>query len=145
MKISLKDSSFSVKLSLIAAILGLVSFVAFLIYGAVYSVYADWAVALFLILGAACYLGYALLDNKFAELLPLIGVVLTGIGFNLFFLNSYNVWADWYGNFNMYGSEGGIAPVIVQMVLDLLTIIAGIIACFTSKQKKGEKEVAENA
>ena len=136
MKLDLKKNGTSGLLGLIAAALGLVSFVAFVIYGAVYSSYADWGVALFLLLGALCSAGYVVFDAKWAEVLPLAGVVCTGIGMNVFFLNSYNVWADWYGNFNMYQSEGGITPVIVLLVIDLLTIVAGIAAGFTRKHKE---------
>lgn len=53
-----------------------------------------------------------------------------------FFLNSYTVWVDWYGNFNMYGSRGGVVPVIVQFVLLFAANILGIVSCFQGKEEK---------
>ena len=137
LKSQIKQSGVSGKLALAAAVLGVVSLVAFLIYGAVYSMYADIGVALFLLLGAACQIGYALWQHPASELLPLVGMICNCVGMILFFLNSYTVWADWYGNFNMYGSQGGVAPVIAILVLTLLTILLGLAACFT---RKGAKE-----
>lgn len=136
MKFDIKHTMLSAKFSLAAAALSLVSLVAFLIYGLVYPVYADWAAGLSLLLALAAYAGYALLDSPLTNILPLAGVILGGLGMNIIFLNSYTVWADWYGNFNMYGSQGGVAPVILILVLNILAILCGIVTCFTRKNKE---------
>lgn len=87
---------------------------------------------------AACFALYAVRNNGWAEYLGLAAVVLLSYATGLFFLNSYTVWADWYGNFNMYGSRGGVAPVIVQLVLLLAAIILGIVSCFQSKGESNQ-------
>lgn len=131
MKLNVK--SVSAKISLVGALAALVSTVAFTIYGAVYSEYFDLAVLVCLLLGVLGCAAYAFVDGMLSEYLNLIAVVCLSFGVGLFFLNSYPVWADWYGNFTMYGSRGGIVPVIIIMALFLLSIICGIISCFSRK------------
>ena len=129
-----KASGVSAKLSQFSALLGLVSLVAFCIYAAVFQ-YFDLVVLLTIALGVVCMEGYVLSSARAAQLLNMFGVACYAYAVGLFFLNSYNVWADWYGNFTMYGSRGGIAPVVAIMVLLLVCCIAGIISCFTAKGK----------
>jgi hypothetical protein len=130
----IRESGKSAWIAMASALLGMAAFLGFLIYGLTYSMYADYGVAIFLLLGVLCQAGYSLLRHPLAEALPLLGVVCSGFGMNVFFLNSYTVWADWYGNFNMYGSQGGVTPVIILLVLMLLTIISGIVACFLRRK-----------
>ena len=130
----IKTSGASVKLSQISALLGLVGLAAFCIYGAVFQ-YFDLVVMLAIVLGAVCAEGYVLADARPAELLNLAGVACYAYAAGLFFLNSYPVWADWYGNFTMYGSRGGIAPVVAILVVLLAGCVTGIISCFTAKGK----------
>lgn len=138
MKLRIKNSGVSGRIALIAAIFGTAAFIVFLIYGVTYSAYADLGVAIALLLGVISYVAYIAIEQPLAEILPLAGVIATGIGMNIFFLNSYTVWADWYGNFNMYGSQGGITPVIVILVICVLSILSGIVACYT--RKKGDDQ-----
>ena len=136
MKFDFKHSSGSIKAACVAAVLEAATLIAFIIYGAAYSVYADWTVSLFLLLGIAGYAGYILLNGPVADALPFAAVICGGLGMNLCFLNSYPVWADWYGHFNMYGSQGGVTPVIIILVLAILSVVCGIVACFTRKEKE---------
>lgn len=133
MKISLKGKSASAVCALIAAGLSAVALAAFIIYGAVYTVYFDIVILMAILLGAAGNSAYALADRPWAEFLGLAGVVCLGFGVGLFALNAYPVMADWYGQFNMYGSQGGLAPVIVIATLMLAAIAASIAGCFTRK------------
>ena len=130
--------SVSTKMSQAGALIGLVGLAAFCIYGAVFQ-YFDLVVLLTIALGVVCAEGYVLLDAKPAELLNLAGVACYAYAVGLFFLNSYPVWADWYGGFTMYGSRGGIAPVVAIMVILLAGCVAGIISCFTPKRKDVSK------
>ena len=130
---SLKGLSFSSYASLAGAVLVLADLIVFCIYGAVYPVYFDYGVVIFLVLGLAGAAGYALLDNAVSEWLNLVSVFCSTFALGVIFLNSYPVWADWYGGFTMYGSQGGIVPVVIVLALLLLGILAGIISCFTSK------------
>lgn len=136
MDLSVKCKSTSAKLGLVAAAAALVSLIAFLIYGAMYSAYADYGVGLFLALGLAAYVAYILFDGPVFDFMPLIGVFCSSFGIGLFAINAYPVLGDWYGNFNMYGSQGGITPVVVILVITLISILFGIITSFTRKHKE---------
>ncbi len=138
MKINVKEKSFSEKASLAGAGAALITAAAFCIYGAVYSQYADAGVAGFLLLGAAASLAYTFIDGTIADLGSLAGAFCVSFSMGLFFVNSYNVWADWYGNFHMYSSQGGIAPVIALLILYLVSIISNIVSCFAGKEEGGK-------
>lgn len=137
MKFSLKGKSASAKLALAAGAAALAALAAFLVYGICYPVYADFGVGLFLLLGALGYLAYTFFDGAVFDFMPLAAVFCTTFGMGLLAINAYPVLGDWYGNFNMYGSQGGIGPVIALLVLLLASILCGIVTCFTRKSKEG--------
>ncbi len=139
MKLTLKGKSLSSKVSMISAGAGLISFIAFCIYGAVYNKYFDLAVAGFVALGAVCSFIYATVEVKATELLNVVAVFLTTFALGLMAQNAYPVFADWYGNFSMYGSSGGIAPVIILVVLFVITIVLGLISCFTKREVSNDE------
>lgn len=128
----LKTAPFSVKSSQMGAAVGLVAVIAYSVYGMVFD-YFDFVVFLAFLLGTACAQGYVLVEKS--RYLNLVSVVCHSFGMGLLFLNSYPVWADWYGNFTMYGSRGGVVPVILLLVLAVLAILCGILSCFTLKRK----------
>ncbi|WP_294536318.1 hypothetical protein [uncultured Pseudoflavonifractor sp.] len=129
----MKGKSISAKLSLIAAALNLITLIAFVIYGTIYS-YMDSVVVLSLLLGTVCGGVYALVDRKAAEFLNLAQVILVSYGVGLFFLNSYPVWADRLNNITMYGARGSLVPVVAVILLCFATAILGIASCFTRKE-----------
>ncbi len=140
MKISGKNSY----ISLIGAILSAVVAVCEIIYGAVYSQYADFVVVGTYLIGAALMAGYVFTNTKFTAWLNLLSVVFSGFGMGLFITNSYNVWADTWGNLTQYGSltgafsffnsQGGPYPAVAIIVLGLLSVILGIVSCFGRKE-----------
>lgn len=134
MKISVKEKGVCEKLALVSASVSVIGFVAFLIYGLVYSVYFDAAVLLCIALGAAGMAAYSLIPGSRSGIFGPAGILLLSFGLGLFFLNSYPVWADWYGDFNMYGSQGTITPVIIILVILLAAVLSGIISCFMRKE-----------
>jgi hypothetical protein len=136
MKFSFKDLSRSARAALIGGGLAILTLIGFLIYGAVYTVYFDTVVVLCLVLGIAGLGTYALVNKGWSEFLGLAAVLIMSFGVGNFFLNSYPVWADWYGNFNMYGSQGGVTPVILILVPFFAAIICGIVSCFKVKEAK---------
>ena len=136
MKIAIKGNGFSPVFALLSCLVSLAALIAFLIYTITYPVYFDSVVLIALALGAVCSAGYVLFHSKFSDYLNLIAVFCLSFGMGLFFLNSYPVWADWYGNFDMYGSQGGITPVIIILILFLVSIFLDIISCFQSKGAK---------
>lgn len=138
MNLTTNVKSASAKLGLAAAAAALVSLAAFIAYGAMYPVYADYGVGLFLLLGLAAYVAYALCDGPVFDFMPLAGVFCSSFGLGLFAINAYPVLGDWYGNFNMYGSQGGIAPVIAILTITLGSILLGIITSFTRKHKEAK-------
>ena len=129
----MKGKSISAKLSLIAAALNLITLIAFVIYGTIYS-YMDSVVVLYLLLSTVCGGVYALVDRKAAEFLNLAQVILVSYGVGLFFLNSYPVWADRLNNITMYGARGSLVPVVAVILLCFATAILGIASCFTRKE-----------
>ena len=129
----MKGKSISAKLSLIAAALNLITLIAFVIYGTIYS-YMDPVVVLSLLLSTVCGGVYALVDRKAAEFLNLAQVILVSYGVGLFFLNSYPVWADRLNNITMYGARGSLVPVVAVILLCFATAILGIASCFTRKE-----------
>lgn len=133
---NLKGKSFSAKAGLAGGVLSLAALIAFSIYGIAYSRYFDLMVEACFLLGTLCSAAYALVDNGISEYGSLLGTFFMGFGLGLCFLNSYEVWADWWGGFTMYGSEGGIVPVIIILVLALLAALADIVSCFGRKDKE---------
>lgn len=129
----MKGKSISAKLSLIAAALNLITLIAFVIYGTIYS-YMDSVVVLSLLLSTVCGGVYALVDRKAAEFLNLAQVILVSYGVGLFFLNSYPVWADRLNNITMYGARGSLVPVVAVILLCFAAAILGIASCFTRKE-----------
>lgn len=129
----MKGKSVSAKLSLIAVAVNLITLIAFVIYGTIYS-YMDSMVVLSLLLGAVCGLACALVDKKATEFLNLVQVLLVSYGVGLFFLNSYPVWADRLNNITMYGARGSLVPVVAIILLCFATAILGIASCFTRKE-----------
>lgn len=129
----MKGKSISAKLSLIAAALNLITLIAFVIYGTIYS-YMDSVVVLSLLLSTVCGGVYALVDRKAAEFLNLAQVILVSYGVGLFFLNSYPVWADRLNNITMYGARGSLVPVVAIILLCFVAAVLGIASCFTRKE-----------
>ena len=126
--------SFSAMAALAGAVLSAVAAVADLIYGLTFSEYFDSVVLLCLVASAACLALYAFMNKAATEFLNLLAVLALGFGLGLFFLNSYPVWADWWGHFDMYGSRGGVGPVIAIVAVTLLAAICGIVSCFSRKE-----------
>ncbi|MCD7819372.1 MAG: hypothetical protein LUH07_10025 [Lachnospiraceae bacterium] len=131
----MKKKGVSVIAALAGAAITLVALIIFAGYGATYSEYFDIVVIISLLLGAVGMAVYVLKDGSVFEYFNLIAVLCVSYGLGLFFLNSYPVWADWYGNFDMYGSRGGVIPVVILMVLMLIAIFSGIVSCFTMKKE----------
>lgn len=126
--------SFSAVAALAGAVLSAVAAVADLIYGLTYSEYFDSVVLLCMAASAVCLALYAFVNKAATEFLNLVSVLALGFGLGLFFLNSYPVWADWWGHFDMYGSRGGVGPVIAIVALTLVAAICGIVSCFSRKE-----------
>lgn len=138
----LKEKSFSAKMGFAGGVLSLAACIVFCIYGAVYNRYFDIVIAICFLLAGICSIAYCMLDNKVAEYGTWAAVALNAYAVGLGVLNSYEVWADWWGGFTMYGSEGGIAPVLGFLIPALVACIVDIISCFTKKEKKETKEEA---
>ena len=136
--------SLSAIAALIGAVLAVIAAVGEIIYGSMYEQYSDFVVVLCLLGGAALLVTYAFVDKKIAEWSCLLGVAATGFGLGLFIANSFNVWADTWGNlqqygsltgaFNFFNSQGGPIPAVIIIVLVLISAVCGIISCFTGKE-----------
>lgn len=133
-------------ITVISAILAVVTAILAFIHGIIYKQYFDIAVILALLIGAALWVVSTIIDNKVTAWFGLLGELCSAFGIGLYITNSYNVWADTWGNisqngvlfgtFNFFGSEGGpVLPVII-IVLGLGACICGIISCFKGKENK---------
>ena len=131
-----KEMSFSARAALVAAALTCLAALFFIIYGAAYHEYFDIVVLLCDLLAIGGFVLYAAKNAVWSEYLSLAAVFVLSFGMGLFFLNSYPVWADWYGHFTMYGSRGGLTPVVIQLLLVFLALIGGIVSCFCRKGGK---------
>lgn len=123
------------KSSILAAGVSCITAIVFCIYGAVYD-YFDTGVLIAALLAAVFGVLYAQKDGAATAMLNLLGVVSLGIGFGVFFLNSYYVWADRLNHIEMYGSRGTLVPVVAIMVLFILAMVLFIISCFAGKEEK---------
>ncbi len=132
-KIAWKEKCKSARYSLLAAVVSVVTLVAFLIYGFMYQ-YMDTVVVLSLVLSIAAAAAYAFVDHVAVEYCNLIQVLTISYGFGLFFLNSHPVWADRLNNIDMYGARGSLVPVVLIMILFLAAAILGIMSCFQGKE-----------
>lgn len=145
MKLTLKGKGASAGAALVGAVVAIAAAVGSIAYGAAYEQYADFMVVLCMLAGAVLLGIYALLDNAVTDWFCLLGVIAVGFGLGLFLTNSYNVWADTWGNlqqygsivgeFNFFNSQGGPIPAVILIALGLLSAICGIVACFTGKKE----------
>lgn len=141
-RINLKTKS--EKLAFVGAVLAIMTAIGEIIYGATYAQYADFVVVLSYLLGAGFWVAYIATNCIVTEWFNLIGVAASGFGLGLFITNSYNVWADTWGNLNQYGSltgafsffnsQGGPFPAVILIVLGLVATICGVICCFSGKE-----------
>jgi len=145
MKLTVKGKGISAGIALAGAVIAVASAIGSIIYGAAYEQYADFVVVLCLLAGAALLGVYALIDHPVTDWSCLLGVIAIGFGMGLFLTNSFNVWADTWGNlqqygsivgeFNFFNSQGGPIPAVVLIVLSLLAAVCGVISCFTGKKE----------
>lgn len=140
LNLNLKEKSFGEKMAFLTGILSLVACIIFCIYGIVYNRYFDIVIMLCFLAAGVCSIAYTLFDNRIADYGVWASVILNTYAIGLGVLNSYEVWADWYGGFTMYGSEGGIGWVLAYLIPALLACITGIIACFSKRKKKAAAE-----
>lgn len=144
MKLNLKEKGSSAKAAFVGSVLAVLCAVGNVIYGAMYEQYADFMVVLGLLAGAALLLGYVLADSRITDWFGLLGTVAIGFGMGLFLTNSYNVWADTWGNiqqygslvgaFNFFNSQGGPIPAAALLILALAAAVCAIISCFGGKE-----------
>lgn len=127
---------FSRKLNGITAPLGLVTLIAYVIYGVTFD-YLDTVVCVFLAAGTVLSTLHFWLESRGADACNLLAVMCGSGAIALFFLNSFPVWADELNGITMYASRGGLAPVIAILVLLLVYAVAEIISCFVPAQRGG--------
>lgn len=133
------------RVTLFVALYSVLCLAAYTVYGLVYD-YFDVAAFLCILLAVAAGLGYFFLASenrrmrKLLDFMTVIMVLLLSFGFAILVKNSVYVWADELNGITMFGSRGGLAPVLVLMTMFLLGLIAEIVACFfeDEKEKKGE-------
>lgn len=122
------------------ALYSVICLVAYTVYGAVYD-YFDIAVFLSMIFAIAAGFVYSLLrsDNKIVgkilDFLNVIMAALLAIGFAVMIKNSIYVWADELNGIKMFGSRGGLAPVVALIAMFVVALVAEIVTCFFRDEK----------
>lgn len=131
-----KKRSVQAYISIAAAALSLVIAIGFCIYGAVFD-YFD-VVVLINLLVAALASGIYFFYSRYQSLrfLNLLAVFLVSFALAFFFMNSFPVWADELNNITMYGSRGGLAPVITIMIAMIACILVEIVVCFMPEKEE---------
>lgn len=134
LKAKLGSNGFARNTSFINTILMLVTLIAYIIYGVTYS-YFDTVVCGFMVAAILLSAVHFLVDSKAAQVCNLLEVMCISGGVALFVLNSYPVWADELNGITMYGSRGGLTPVIALLVLQFAAVILGIVSCFVPEKE----------
>ena len=130
---SKNEKKTSARMSVIAAVVSLLTLAGFVYYGKTYD-YFDTVVCGCLALATILGFAYAIGKGAFSATFNLLAVIALGFGLGIFFLNSYPVWADRLNNISMYGSRGTLAPVIAIIAGTLLAAFLEIISCFTRRE-----------
>lgn len=123
------------RISGVTAAIGLVTLIAYIIYGVVFD-YLDLVVGLSIGLGIVLSALHFWLDVRMGGICNLLSVMCCSGAIALFFLNSYPVWADELNGITMYASRGGLPPVIAILVLLFAIALAGTVSCFIPTQKE---------
>ena len=121
-------------ISCATTLLAVVTLIVYIIYGVTFN-YFDTVVCIFLIAAAALSAIHFYVNTKTTGICNLLSVMCISGATALFGLNSYPVWADEVNGITMYGSRGGLAPVITLLVLLLVSAIAEIVSCFIPEKE----------
>ena len=134
-KEKLGSNGLSRNISMVTALLSLVTLIVYIIYGVTFN-YFDTVVCVFLAAAFALSAIHFLIDGKGARACNLLAVMCLSGAIALFGMNSYPVWADELNGITMYGSRGGLVPVVALLVLLLAAAVAEIISCFIPEREK---------
>jgi hypothetical protein len=131
----MKAKGFGAMAGLLSAGAGVVTLVAYTVYGITFD-YLDAVVEWTLLAGILCAVADTVLDQKAFGLLNLISTMFISYALGLFALNSFPVWADNLNGITMYASRGGLVPVVILLLLFLITVVLEMISCFMTKGGK---------
>lgn len=90
----------------------------------------------FILGGAVCAAAFALVPNKFFDMLNLVAVGLVAAAFATLFINSINTFADVLSGITMFASTGGIDWIIRLAVILGIALVAEVVSCFMSRDAK---------
>lgn len=125
----LHSNGLSRNISLFTCLAGLITLVAYCIYGAVFD-YFDTVVCGFLVLAIVLDAVHFFAAGGAASACNLLSVMCLSGAIALFFLNSFPVWADELNGITMYASRGGLPPVIAILILLFASVLTEIVSCF---------------
>lgn len=136
-----ENKSLSKIISLAVSVYTFCCLIFYIIYGAMYD-YFDVVALLMCLFGIASAVCYFFLDfnsrmaKTIVAALGILAVACFSATFAIIIVNSIYVWADVLNNITMFGSRGGLAPVITLIILFGMAIVAQIIACFLGSEKQ---------
>lgn len=119
----------------IGTVVGIVSLIAYTIYGMMFQYFdtAVFAAILLSIVFAALNVVYRKIKFPIFDLLAVLSM---SFAIGICFMNSFPVWADNLTGITMYGSRGGLPPIIAVLVLLIAANVGDICACFAEKEDK---------
>ena len=88
------------------------------------------------IVAAVCCVTFAFVGASWADLGNLVAVPLTAAALVQLLVSSINTIADVASGITMFGSQGGIDWIIQVAVLLAIALVAEIVSCFMSRDRK---------
>lgn len=130
----LKGLALGGKIDLVSAVVALVALVYYCISAPGVNNFAV-VVPVLIVLGVCAEVAYALIKNKWADLLSLVAVVLLVAAIAEVAISSINTFADVLSGITMFGSQGGIEWIVAVIVMLLVATVLEQVSCFMRRSK----------
>ncbi len=94
------------------------------------------AVVVCLALAVICCAVYAVADIRIADILNLAAAIFMTIALANLIIDSINIFADGLNGITMFGTSGEIGHIVKAAVIMSVMLIAEIVSCFMSRDRK---------
>lgn len=136
---SVKDFWFGKRISgfinLINILLAVISIIIYSVKAAPLKEFST-AVVVYLVFAIVCCAVYAVADFRVADILNLAAAVFMTIALAKLIIDSINIFADGLNGITMFGTSGEIGHIVKAAVIMAVMLIAEIISCFMSRDRK---------
>ena len=128
----LKNHNFGYKMGLIGGVLGLVTAIVYAAYSLSVG-HFDPVVLVLMLLGVVAEAAALKFDNKSMPLLP---AIFFALGFGMYINDRVIMFEEMINKIYGMNERGAILPVVIAiLVLQFITVVFNMIACFTSDRK----------